>query len=295
MFRGIFAPIPTPFDGSGEIYWDKLKENLHWWGKTALAGVVVCGSNGEAALLDGMEKERLFAFVRANLPSAKKVIAGTGCESTRETVSLSRRAAGHGADAVLVINPSFYKGELTEEALRAHYIQVADSSTVPVIVYNMPRNTGLNMPSALICGLSEHPHIAGIKDSSGNIVQISEIVSHARATFFVFAGSANFLLPALSVGAVGGTLALANVLPDQCVQVYELFHKGKIEEARELQLKLLDLNAAVTSRWGVAGLKAALELIGLYGGPVRPPLLPPGQGIREKLKQMLLLAAGEEM
>jgi 4-hydroxy-2-oxoglutarate aldolase len=290
MFTGIYAPIPTPFSGEGDIAWDQWRQNLAWWGATPLAGIVVAGTNGEAAYLDAEEKERAFAFVREQLPAALKVVAGTGCESTRETLLLSRRAARAGVDAVLVLNPYYYRGGMTAEALKKHYFTVAEDCPVPVIVYNMPRNTGFNMEAGLITSLSEHPNIVGLKDSSGNIVQISEVVAGAGESFAVFAGSANFLLPALLMGAVGGTLALANIMPRECVEIYDLYRAGRVEEARELQRRVLEANAAVTSRWGVPGLKAALDLMGYYGGPPRPPLTPLSAALREDLKAVLARA-----
>ncbi|MGE5483754.1 MAG: dihydrodipicolinate synthase family protein [Ignavibacteriales bacterium] len=286
MFSGIFAPIATPFEG-GEISFRRMKENLARWGETGLAGVVVLGSNGEFVLLDEDEKERLVGFVRENLPASKKVIAGTGCESTRATVRLSKKARDLGADAVLVVTPSYYKGGMTDHALQDYYTAVANDSPCPVLLYNMPRNTGVNMSPSLVASLSSHPNIAGIKDSSGNIVQISEIIARSRPGFAVFAGSGSFLLATLLMGGVGGTLAVANVIPDVCVRIATMFSEGRIREARDLQMKILDLNAAVTSRWGVAGLKAALDMTGYFGGDPRPPLRPLPAPQRVELQDIL--------
>lgn len=288
MLKGIFAPIPTPFTaGKGDIHWDEFKKNLAWWSQTPLSGLVVGGSNGEVILLDSLEKEKAFEFVRSHVPADKKVIAGTGCESTRETIRLSKRAADVGADAVLVLNPFFYKGSMNAAVLKNHYFAVAESLDIPVIIYNMPRNTGLNMSTDIIMSLSEHPNIIGLKDSSGNIVQIAEIINNTKESFNVFAGSANFLLPSLMMGASGGTLALANVMPSECVEIMRLFEEGRLPEARELQLRVLDLNAAVTSRWGVPGLKKALDLMGYYGGHPRLPLLPLSEEHSQPLKEIM--------
>ncbi len=273
MLSGIFAPIATPFEGD-EISYPRMKDNLARWAGTGLAGVVVLGSNGEFALLDEDEKERLIGFVRENLPATKSVIAGTGCESTRATIRLSKKAHQLGADAVLVVTPSYYKGGMTDQALNEYYTAVAGESPCPVILYNMPRNTGVNMSPSLVASMSAQKNIAGIKDSSGNIVQISEIIARSRPGFAVFAGSGSFLLATLLMGGVGGTMAVANVIPDVCVKIASLFSEGKMDEARNLQMKILDLNAAVTSRWGVAGLKAALDMVGYFGGDPRPPLMP---------------------
>jgi 4-hydroxy-2-oxoglutarate aldolase len=289
MIKGIFAPIPTPFVDD-KIAWDKLRDNLAKWGKTSLAGLVVLGSNGEFALLSYNEKVELVRFVREHLPRDKKVIAGTGCETTAETIRLTKDCAAAGADAALVINPSFYKDSYTDPVLKEHFTAVADSSPIPLMLYNMPRNTGMSMSSQLIIELSKHPNITGVKDSSGNIVQIAEICAGTPDDFSVFAGSGSFLLASLAVGAVGGTLAVANIMPEQSVEVVTLFNAGKLEEARKLQHKLLAPNAAVTSRFGIAGLKAALDYLGYYGGPVRRPLLPLGEAEVEKLHAVLKTA-----
>ena len=286
MIRGIFAPIPTPFVDE-EVAYDRLEENLGKWGKTGLAGVVVMGSNGEAPYLDDDEKVGLWAFTRKHFPKDKLVIAGTGQESTRATIRLTKMAAVAGASAALVISPSYFKANMKDAALERYYTDVADNSPVPVLIYNMPGNTGLNLSSSLVVKLSTHPNIVGVKDSSGNIVQISEIISGAPDSFSVFAGSASFLLPALVMGARGGTLAAANVVPDLCVEILELANEGRIAEAREVQKSILNLNALVTSKYGVAGLKAALDMIGFFGGLPRRPMLPAGDAEKAEIGKAL--------
>jgi 4-hydroxy-2-oxoglutarate aldolase len=176
---------------------------------------------------------------------------------------------------------------MTNAALAAHYRAVADESPIPVIIYNMPGNTGLNLGSELVAELSNYPNIVGLKDSSGNIVQIAEIVAMAKEGFAVFAGSGSYLLPTLAVGGVGATAAVSNVFPDECAAVISLFDQGDIRGARELQLKLMKVNRAVTGRWGVPGLKAALDIIGLYGGPPRRPMLPLGEAERQELAMII--------
>lgn len=287
MFTGIFAPIPTPFNAEGEIVWGALRENLQWWGQSSLQGLAVAGTNGEAVLLSAEEKAKAFSFVRDNLPPEMKVIAGTGCESARETTDLNRAAANSGCDAALIINPSYFKGSLDDNTLENYFLHIAESSPLPIILYNMPRNTALNMSASLVIRLSEHPNIIGIKDSSGNIVQIGEVIKNSPDDFAVFAGSANFLLPSLVMGAAGGTLALANIMPGECIQIKDLFDNGRLEDAKELQMKLMEINNAVTAVWGVAGLKAALDLLGRYGGPPRLPLRPLDKTKKENLKKIM--------
>lgn len=289
MIKGIFAPIATPFKtDDGTIHWNKLKDNLKKWAQSGLAGLVVLGSNGEFQLLSSSEKEHLIGFVREQTPAGLKVIAGTGCESTGETIELSKKAADLGADAVLVVTPNYYKACYTPAALKAYFEAVADVSPVPVMLYNMPGNTGINMTADLVAELAQHPNIVGEKDSSGSIVQVAEIISNTHSLdFIVFAGSASWLFPALCLGAKGGTMALANVLPEQCVAIYDQFQEGNFEEAKKIQLNVLELNKAVTSRWGPAGLKAAMDLVGYYGGPPRPPIQPLTATQQRELEQIM--------
>lgn len=285
-FCGVFAPIPTPFAGEAIAY-DALAENLEKWAASPLDGLVVLGSNGEAVLLDEDERVELVRFVAAHNPGAKVIVAGTGCESTRATVRLTRRCAEVGAQAALVLTPSYYKGALDDAALERFFTDVADAAPVPVLLYNMPRNTGVNISAALAARLSRHPNIAGIKDSGGNIVQIQETIAASAPGFAVFAGSGSFLLATLLAGGVGGTMAVANLLPEECAGIYRLFCAGRLDEARDLQRRILPLNWAVTGKYGVAGLKAALEMRGYSGGDVRRPLLPVGEAARAELRRLL--------
>jgi len=284
--KGIYAPIPTPFI-EGKIAYKELNRNLDFWLQSKLEGIVLMGSNGEFTLLNPEEKDYLMSFICTKAKGKKPIIIGTGAESTTETIRLSRVASECGANAVLVITPNYYKGSMTDKALKTFYKDVADNSPIPVILYNMPRNTGINLSSKIVSELSHHPNIIGIKDSGGNIVQISEIINSTPDGFAVFAGSASYLYTSLALGATGGTLALANILPNECVQILELFQEGKYAEARAVQMKLMEINAAVTSRWGVAGLKAAMNLLGLFGGEPRLPLLPLEDSAKEELKTIL--------
>lgn len=274
MFKGIYTPIVTPFKKNEEIDYDKMKHNLDKWGKTDLDGIVVLGSNGEFVYLSKEEQLEVVKFVIANFNKDKKVIVGTGCESTRETIKLSKEMATLGADAVLVLPPNYYKGNMKDDTLYKHFIDVADESPIPVMIYNMPKNTGINLPSSLIARMAKHPNIVGIKDTSGNIVQLTEIVRDTDEDFAVFAGNAGYLLPALAVGARGATLALANILPEDCCKLVDLFKEGKLEEAKELQLKIMEINFTVTGKFGIPALKVALNLLGYQGGEPRRPLRP---------------------
>lgn len=292
MFQGIYAPIATPFVGE-TIDREALQHNLDRYSASRLAGLVVLGSNGEFALLDLDEKMFLIEFVRQHTDASKNIIAGTGCQSTKETIRLTEHAASVGADAALVITPSFYKGSMTEAALERFFLDVAEAAPIPIMLYNMPRNTGLNMSAQLMVKLAQHPNIVGVKDSSGNIVQIAEVIAQTPPDFAVFAGSGSFLYPTLALGGVGGTLAIANILPETCVSLYEAVQAGDHQTAKELQQRLLAPNAAVTSRWGIAGLKAALDLLGYKGGVPRRPLLPFDKANLLELRQILQTAGAK--
>lgn len=287
MFKGIYTPIVTPFDANEQINYEYLKHNLDIWGKTDLDGIVVLGSNGEFVYLNQEEKLELVKFVKENFNPEKKIIVGTACESTKETIALSEKMAELGADAVLLLPPNYFKGGMKEDVLYKYYTDVADAISIPVMIYNMPGNTGINLSSALVAKLSKHPNIVGIKDTSGNIVQISEIVRDTDDDFAVFAGNAGYLLPALAVGARGATLALANIMPEECCRLVSLFKEGKLDEARELQLKLIEINFAVTGKFGVAGLKHALDLLGYKGGQPRRPLVPASDDAKKVIEELL--------
>ncbi len=285
--NGIFPPLPTSFDQHEDLASDKIKSNILKLSQYDLAGFLVLGSNGELVNLTEKEKYEVYTTAREAIPSDKIMLAGTGGQSTRETISLSKVADKAGADAVVVLNPSYYKGLMTREALAAHYADVADASEVPVIVYNMPANSGLDMDANTIADISKHENIIGIKDSSGNLVKMRDIRRRVKPEFQILAGSAGFLLPALEVGAIGGILALANIAPDKCLSVFKDYLSGNIEKAHQMQLELISINAAVTSKWGVPALKTAMDYLGLYGGPARKPILPIKPKIRQEIIELL--------
>jgi len=272
--EGIFPPIPTSFHADESLALDKIKTNLTRLSRFDLAGFLVLGSNGEMVMLSESEKATVFEAAREAIGPDKLMLAGTGGQSTRDTISLSKTAAQIGADAVVVLNPSYYKSLMTTQALVKHYTAVADACPVPVIVYNMPACSGLDMTAETIVEISRHANVIGIKDSGGNVVKLGEVIRTADADFQFLAGSAGFLLPALSTGAVGGILALANIAPQQCLDICKYYLSGKMEKARKIQLAMIPVNTAVTSGGGVPSLKAAMDIIGLYGGPVRKPILP---------------------
>ncbi len=284
---GVLPPITTPFQ-DGKLALDKLRMNFQKWNKTGLSGYLVLGSNGEAVYLNEKEKIKVVEVSRKSIPRSKIMVVGTGMESTHETIHFTNQVAKMGADCALVITPSYFKGSMKPQILYDHFIAVAESSRIGILIYNVPQFTGINLDPELVAKLSEHSNIIGIKDSSGNIGQLSEIIHLSKKGFAVFVGSAPVFFPALCVGAVGGILAVANVVPQECVRIQNLFNKGKMNEARALQYQITPLAKAVTTKYGIGGLKVAMDLAGYFGGIPRLPLKKPGKEIEEELKRLML-------
>jgi 4-hydroxy-2-oxoglutarate aldolase len=285
--QGVLAPVATIFGADGELDLGGFRANMERYAASPLDGVVILGSNGEYALLDEAEKLRLIEAAVETVGGRRVVMAGTGLESTRGTIALTRKAAGLGIDYALIITPHYYKPRYDHAANVAHFRAVADASPVPIIVYVMAAYTGVDPAASLVHELSQHPNIVGIKDSGGNAPKVGEMIAGAAPDFAVLAGSASFLYPALCLGATGGILALANVAPGACKDVERAFRAGDHATARALQLRLLAPNAAVTSRFGIPGLKVALETVGLAGGLPRPPLQPLNEADAEAVRSTL--------
>ena len=284
--KGIIAAVPTAFDENEDLALDPLAENLKRWAGTRLAGFLLLGSTGEFVCLSTDEKKAVFERARQAIPQDKIMLAGTGCESTRETIALTRWAGNLGVDYALVLNPFYYKREMKAEILRAHFEEVAAASPVPIVIYNMPLFTQLNMEADLVLELASHPNIVGIKDTGPNVLQVQSICQSAPEGFSVLTGAASLLLACMTVGASGAILAAANVAYDLSVDCYEACLKGDLERARELQGRLVPINQAVTAQYGIGSLKALLDRLGFYGGPPRRPLRRPSTEIQEKLVQI---------
>ena len=291
-FRGIFPALTTPFEEDGWVSLGGLKENIRRYNKTGLAGYLVLGSTGEAVMLLRAEADAVLAAVKEVAAPEKLLIAGTGAESTAETITRTRRAAAIGYQAALVKTPYYYKPVYCAETYIRHYRAVADASPIPVLLYSVPAFTGVTLESPEILKLAEHPNIAGIKDSSGNVQRVGEVVSGAPAEFQVLTGSAAVVYPALAVGASGAILALAAALPEKFVELYDLVQQGKHEQAKRLQLALATTSKRIVSESGIAGVKYAMDLRGYHGGVPRLPLLPLAE---EKKQQIAALLAMHEM
>jgi len=271
-FNGIFAPLTTPFL-EDEISLEKFKENIQKYNHFDLSGYVILGSTGESVFLSDEESEKLVSTAKESASPGKKIIVGTARESTKITLEFTNRMAELNIDAVLIRTPYYFRSLMDREALKKFYLTIAEQSKVPVLIYNIPRNTGVSIESHLLFELAKHPNIAGLKDSSGNLGFLREVIPHLNSDFSFLTGAGRVLLPELLLGASGGILALADAAPAQCVRIYNLFKKGDKEEALKLQLSLVPLNKAIIQTYGIPGLKYALDLLGYYGGPPRPPLL----------------------
>ncbi len=287
IFSGVFAALTTPYAHDGSVSLPDLKQNVHRYNETDLAGYVALGSTGESVLLTRAEMDGILGAVRESAAKGKMLLAGTGAESTAETIERTKRAAEFGYDAALVKTPHYYKPAYKPEVLVAHYRRVADESPIPVVLYSIPQFTGITLSVAEVAALAEHPNIIGIKDSSGNVQGVAEIVAATPPAFQVLVGSAASVYPSLAIGARGAILALACALPEKCVVLFELFRQGEHEKARELQSILLRASKLIVSEMGIAGVKFVMDQRGYRGGLPRLPLLPLHQEQKKRLNDFL--------
>lgn len=277
--RSVFPPMPTPF-ANGEVDVRAIRTNVTRWIAAGLGGIVALGTNGEAALLDEDESDAVVGAARDAVPRDRTLVAGVGRESTRATIAAARRAAALGADAVLVRTPSLYRAQMSVAAMARHFTAVADASPVPVLLYNYPAFTGVSMTPDVIGQLASHPNVAGMKETSNDGGQFADIAALVPDRFVLLAGSAPGLYPALCAGASGAILAVACVAPDACLRLFHFVRQGRHADALALQQRLNPLARAVTAKFGIGGLKAAMDLAGYIGGEPRAPLsAPPADAI----------------
>ena len=307
MLSGIFPPLPTPFTEDGALDLDALRANVEQLNPTGLSGYLALGSNSEAVHVTPAEAAQVFAMVCKTAAPNKTVIGGTGQFSTQATIEMTQRAADAGCAAALIVTPFYYKNSMTLDALRAHYFAIADRAPIPVMIYNVPANTGFNITPNIVAEIAQHPNVIGMKDSAGDINQLAEavrltrrkqgsehpegtspdVLSGCSAEFAVFSGNYGAMLPGLTFGIVGAILAVANIAPQECVAIYDAFKRGDMATAGGLHLQLLPVARAVTSQFGVPGLKAAMAMLGYHGGWPRLPLLPLGANQRAEVEKML--------
>ena len=284
--QGIFPPITTPFDHAGNIYASKVQHNVEKWNRTSLSGYVVMGSTGESVMLTPDEKFTMWELVAKHAAPDKLLIAGTGVESVRETVELTNRAASIGYKAAMVRTPHYYKSLLNRpDAQQIYFSAVADQSKIPIMIYNWPQATGVDIAPETVVALSHHPNVIAIKESSGNLEKVIQMIREVKSGFQVLVGSAPTLAPSLAVGAVGAVLAFANAAPYATISIWEAHRTREFAAAMDWQNRIIRAAQLVTTKYGVPGLKYAMELNGYYGGPPRLPLTVIGPAARAEIEQ----------
>ncbi|MFC1731357.1 dihydrodipicolinate synthase family protein, partial [candidate division KSB1 bacterium] len=282
LLSGVIPALTTPFE-NGELSLSQLKSNINKYNDAGFSGYLVLGSTGEAVMMT--EKERLSAVetVRETAGEGMAVVAGTGMQSTSETIGFTNKTADAGAQYALVVTPFYYKGQMTFESLTQYYKEVADRSRIPILVYNVPKFTGVNITLDTVKALSVHPNIAGMKESSANISFLSEILNACPEDFALFQGGGSVLYSSVSIGAQGGILALSSIAPSETVAIYKNYCAGDFKKALEIQRKLVEVNQVIVGQFGVSGIKCALDLRGYFGGDPRPPLLPAGSKVKDSV------------
>jgi 4-hydroxy-2-oxoglutarate aldolase len=272
--HGIFPPITTPFNHNGELYKAKVQHNVGKWNMTGLAGYVVCGSTGESVMLTPEEKTSMWEWVAESAAPEKLLIAGTGVESVQETVALTNRAADIGYKVAMVRTPHYYKNLLNRNDAQVLYFRsVADRTKIPIMIYNWPQATGIDISSEAVVELSNHPNIIAIKESSGSLEKVMQMIRDVKPGFQVLVGSAPTLWPSLQAGAVGAVLAFANAAPYATITIWEAHRTREAEAGKDWQGRIARAAQLVTTKYGVPGLKHAMDLNGYYGGPPRLPLI----------------------
>jgi 4-hydroxy-2-oxoglutarate aldolase len=287
VLSGIFPALTTPFGSDGSVSLAGLKHNIQQYNQTGVAGYVAIGSTGESVLLTSAEVEGVLVAVKESAAKGKTLIAGTGAESTAETIARTKRAAAIGYDVALVKTPYYYKPSYKPEVLISHYRRVADESPIPVLLYSVPQFTGIALEPPEIAVLAEHPNIIGIKDSSGNVQRVAETMATVSTEFQVLVGSASTVYPSLTIGARGAILALACALPEKCVALFEAVRQGQHENARELQSLIVRASKLIVSECGIAGVKYVMDQRGYHGGLPRLPLLPLHDEQKKRLSELL--------
>jgi 4-hydroxy-2-oxoglutarate aldolase len=285
--KGVLLPFTTPFNSDQSLDLEGLRSNLRRWNETGIAGYVALGSTGERVNLDEREYMEVIETARAEVPRELSFIVGAGHQSTLHTINEIKRAASAGADGVLVLTPSFYKAAIHHQSLVDHYVAVADASAVPVILYSMPDLTGVAIEPKTVAELSAHPNILGLKDSSNDIARFDETLNSVPEEFAMLTGNGTVFLDALHAGAEGAILAVGCVAAECCLRIFETFQAGDVETARAFQEKLAPLALAVTKRYGIGGLKAAMEMRDFAGGNVRAPLKSPSAEAKNEIAALL--------
>jgi 4-hydroxy-2-oxoglutarate aldolase len=287
QLKGIIPALTTPFESHGAVALGRMRENIAAYNRTGLSGYLAFGSTGESVLLDRGEFEQALAAVREAAAPGRILIAGTGAESTAETISRTEVAAKLSYDYALVCPPCYFKPAMNSHVLVEHYRRVADASSIPILLYSVPQFTGVPIEVDVAARLAEHPNVVGMKDSSGNVERVGAILAAVPDTFELLTGASTTVLPSMAVGAKGGILALADFLPELCVALYDAIVAHDEQKSLELQRRLIAPTARIVAGMGVAGVKYAMDRRGYYGGPVRAPLLPLGEAQKKDMEVMM--------
>lgn len=286
---GIFVALATPFK-NGRVSLPDLKSNIEKYNRYDLAGYVVLGSTGEGIMMSEKEGLNAIEAVAATAANGRIVIAGTGAASTHETVSFANKAAAAGAQYGLVVTPFYYKAQMTAQVLETYFHSVADQTKIPVILYTVPKFTGLDLPLQTVFALADHPNIAGLKDSSGNLSYVSEVLKGCPSAFSLLQGHGSLLFSALVLGAKGGILALSNMAPSETAEIFRLAQAGRMEEAKSIQMRVLPMNQRIVGAYGIPGIKCAMDLLGYAGGDPCPPLQPVSPDVKASIRKLLVEA-----
>jgi 4-hydroxy-2-oxoglutarate aldolase len=287
VLNGIIPALTTPFNDAGSLSLDRLRDNMVRYNATGLSGYLAAGSTGETPFLDRAEFEQLLSAVREFAAEGRILIAGTGVDSFAETISRTEFAAKLGYHFALVCPPFFFKPMMTPQVLVEHYRRVADASRIPILLYSVPQFTGVALEADVVGRLAEHPNIAGMKDSSGNVDRLGQILASVPSNFHVMTGASTTIYPSMALGAKGAILALADFIPDVCVALYGAIVAGDADKALELQRRIIPATKKIVGELGISGVKYAMDCLGYYGGPARRPLLPLGESQKREVETLV--------
>ena len=281
LFRGIATALATPMTQTGAIDFDAYGRLIDWQIDSGIAGLVACGTTGEAATMTYDEHKETIAYAVKRVNGRVPLIAGTGTNCTEKAIELTRFAGNAGADGCLVVTP--YYNKATQNGLIAHYTAVADASSVPVILYNVPGRTGCNLLPETCSRLSEHPRIVAVKEACGNISQIVSLFEKAGDTLDVYSGNDDQIVPILAMGGEGCISVLSNILPKETMEICRLFFEGDVKGAAKLQCRLLPVIDGLFSEVNPIPVKAALAKMGYGCDMLRLPLTPMEEGKKKAL------------
>jgi 4-hydroxy-2-oxoglutarate aldolase len=290
QIRGVLPPMMTPFTEDQSVDYDKHVQNMEKWNQDKLAGYLVLGSNSEASYLSEEEKIKLMELTVKHAKKDRLILAGTGLESAVETIRLTNKAAEIGCHGALLLTPFYYVGKMNDEALIKYFTYVADRVDIPVLIYNVPKFTHINVSVNVVRELSRHPNIIGMKDSTGNVPQLVSFLPVIPQDFNLMVGTVSSWFPALTLGIKAGIFALANLAPNECTEIQEAYEAGDLDSARKTYMRVFPVNTAVTATYGVPGLKYASDLMGYQGGSVRSPLLASKDAEKAAIKEILKAA-----